>query len=222
MFQSFAAALAVVAVSMATPAGAAIIQINSRAALSGSAINWAAVGPDLTILSSPFSASGGSGLAFTASGPPQFGIFAGSTYNADFLPSDFVLSNDIGNGNVTAAIRLQFLSSTIMGIGTQINPSLFGSFLATLTAFDNGGNSLGSVTVTGNNQGSNNGSAPFLGLRSTAMDIRAVQFSVTSGNTPVSFAIDSVSLAVPEPGTAPLLILGGVGLAVRRRQTRRG
>src|SRR6185295_8376986 len=71
-------------------------------------------------------------------------------------------------------------SSAIAGFGEQIQSATFGAFTARIEAFNASGISIGLFTVVGNSTGAGDGSAAFIGLYSTAVDIRRIRLSLTS------------------------------------------
>jgi hypothetical protein len=188
--------------------------VTNRADIPGSdGINWGTLGGDFTPLASPFDALTQEGGLVTVSGAPAFALFEGATYNADFLPTDIVLSLfDLEEFDVVSgAIRLTF-DRPYWAVGAQIQSNFFGGFTAYLEAFDQLGVSYGLVSLNGTNNGDGDGSAPFLGVRSSLRDIWAVEFRLGDG-----MAINQVSM-VPEPVTLGLVLLGAGVLGLRRRR----
>lgn len=188
----------------------------------GDAITWSSQGVELDLI------TGGSttgGNAFTLSGGAAFTLLAGSTYNADFLPTDMVLSVfDPGSGPLPGDIRIQF-ASPVRAAGAQVQINSFGTpFTVVMEAFGLGGVSFGTVSLSGsvNNPSLGDGSALFVGLRSTLTDIYAIRFSTGTDG----MAINDVSLSytgevVPEPASGLLLVAaaGGYWLVSRRRRS---
>lgn len=166
------------------------------------------------------------GNGFTVSGTPTF-LFLGSTYNADFLPTDGVLTTfDPNNGPASGGIRINF-KNPIYGGGAQIQIPAFGvPFTAIVEAFGAGGVSLGTVTRTGsvNNPSLGDGSALFIGVRSNLQDIVALEFRTTDGQRSAidGLGINNLSITgavVPEPSTyVAVPALAGLLLAAHRRR----
>ena len=209
------AALLVLATS-AVPASASTLTLVTNRALLGDAdvIHWADLGGDLTDLGATFTATSEDGMGAAVSGATRFALFSGATFNADFVPTDTVLSLfDLRTGDPTAGVIRMRFNRAVMGGGAQIQSNLQGNFTAFLSALDAAGNVIGSaVSINGTNGLSGNGSAAFLGIRSDAQDIFGLQFSLADG-----FAINDVSVtSVPEPTTLTMLALGTALLRIRR------
>jgi hypothetical protein len=208
------------AVACAAPVSASTISlVTSRLLLpSDQVIDWSQLGGDFTPVAPGTTATSTLGTIATITGASAFTVFNGSTYNADFLPGDLVLSlfDGLAGNPTTGVIRLQF-NHAVSGVGAQIQAFSFGSFTANVTALNSSGNPFGPLlSINGFVNGNGDGSAPFLGLKSDALDVYGVEFQLGDG-----FAINSVSLtaaaAVPEPATMTLLVLGG-GLMYSRRR----
>src|SRR5271165_5182689 len=103
-------------------------------------IQWSSLGGDLTPLSSPVSLAtvdGYSAVLGGSSGSSQFTLFSGSTYNADFLPNDTVISAFDSNTFAPLATGMQIhFAVPVLALGAQIQVSNFGPFTGTLLAFD--------------------------------------------------------------------------------------
>ncbi|WP_291988857.1 PEP-CTERM sorting domain-containing protein [Luteitalea sp.] len=224
MFSRVRLAALVVGVSLlgASSSFAAVIGVSSRAALNPTdSVVWSDLGGDLTALPVPTNTTSTNGVGVTVDGPDALALFAGSTFNADFLASDVVLSTynlDEAEG-VFGAMRLTFATGQ-RGAGAQIQSNTAGNFIGAIRAYGTGGNVLFGYAAGGTNNQNGDGSALFLGLLSDANDIFAIEFDILTGN---GFAINDVSLTrtpdVPEPVSLTLVLLGA-GLAVSRRRRR--
>jgi hypothetical protein len=156
------------------------------------------------------------GRSATLSGSAAFTIFSGSTYNADFLPGDIVVSAfDLNTfTSLVTGIRID-LAFLVQGLGAQVQVNTFGPFHATMQALDANSVSLGTVSVTSSVSGNGDGSAVFLGAFSSSTPIASVIF--TSDGT--GLAIDSVAMdAVPEPTTFYLAFSAIAVIGLRRKR----
>jgi hypothetical protein len=211
------AALLIVAVFAAPASASSLSLVTSRALLPQTdVIRWGDLGGDLTDLGATFAATSASGdVTANVSGASRFALFSGATFNADFTPTDTVLSLfDLTTFDPTfGVIRLRF-NRAVVGAGAQIQSNSQGGFTASIAALDALGNVIGSaLSIAGTNGLNGDGSAPFLGIRSDAQDIFGIQFQLADG-----FAINDVSLAaVPEPSTLIMFALGSGLLSIRRR-----
>ena len=195
------------------PAHAALIQLTDPANLFPTdTLAW--TDPEFTAYFPGDSVATANGVSATLGGAST--VFSGSTYNSDFLATDSVLSAfDLNTGDLGGSIRITF-GQDFAGAGAQIQPLLFGTFTATLSAYDALNNLLGTVTVNGSNNGSGDGSAAYIGFLSDLTNVRSIEFSGDPG-----LAINTVGLSatpVPEPST---LALTGLGLALARLARRR-
>jgi hypothetical protein len=207
------------------PIHASLVQVASAAGLPAinDGISWASLGGDLTALSPPVALTTTAAHGATLSGSTAFTLFLGSTFNADFLPGDTVVSAFDINSVTPLSSGIQIdLQTLAIGFGAQVQEgSAFGAFSATLQAFDSSSVSLGSVTVNSSVGGNGDGSAVFLGAYSTGNPIARVL--VTSNLAGV--AIDTVSLddvvttsLSPEPASFVLGFSAIGALALLRRK----
>jgi len=204
----------------ASPVDAGLIQVNSIAGIQGNdAILWSALGGDLTPLSPPIVLSTTQGHQGTLSGSAAFTIFSGSTYNADFLPGDFVVSAFDLNTFTALASGIQInLPALVMAAGAQVQVDAFGPFTATMQAFDLSSVLLGSVSVSSSVGGNGDGSAAFLGVRTTGNRIASI---VVTGSG-LGIALDTVILQeAPEPAAFYLAIAGLAAFVLPRKRCRR-
>jgi hypothetical protein len=204
----------------ASPVHAGLVQVFSVAGVNGNdSIQWSALGGDLTPLSPPVALSTAQGHPGTLSGSTAFTVFSGSTYNADFLASDFVVSAfDLNTFTALATgIRID-LPLLVLALGAQVQVNAFGPFTATLQAFDFNSVLLGSVSVSSSVGGNGDGSAVFLGAAATSNPIASITFT---GSVP-GIALDTVSLQdVPEPASFYLAVPALAAFVLRRKRSRR-
>ena len=111
--------------------------------------------------------------------------------------------------------------------GVQITSNFYGNFSASLEVF-NGATSLGVFNVAGVMDGNEDGTAPFLGALSNAVDINRAVFTLTS-NTGAGLGVNRLlttdtpfrdNAEVPEPATLGLVGMGVLAAIRRRRQSR--
>lgn len=203
---------AVLVVAPIQAAFASLILTNDRnAILTDYTIDWANLGDDLTSVAGPFTL----GTA-TVGGASSFGVFSGSTYNADFKPTDSVLALVDPNFDPLAGIFSITFATAIQGVGAQVQANGFGSFSGVIRAFNAANMLLGSFAINGFNGGSGNGSAVFAGVISSAVDITRIEFASFGSGA----AINAVSVDVPEPSTWLMLLMGLGFLTVMRKRAK--
>jgi hypothetical protein len=201
---------------LSSPAHAGLVQVVSvPGILANDTILWSALGGDTIGLTPPVTSTTTDGQSYTVTGPSALTIFQGSTYNADFLPGDFVISAfDINSFTpLSAGIEID-LPGLVYAIGAQVQVNAFGPFSATLQAFDATSLLLGSVTVNSSVGGNGDGSAVFLGGRTTGNPIASVVISSPTAG----IALDTVSLQdTPEPACLMLVAPALAALLLRKR-----
>ena len=200
----------------AQTAFATAILTSSRAAIGpGYTVDWGAPGPDLTQLGSTFTQG-----PVTVSGANAFAIFNGSSYNSDFLASDWVLAlYDLNSGPLAGVFSIAF-ASAVSSAGAQLQALSYGAFTGTISAFDSSNILLGVFNVAGNTGTSGDGSAVFAGIVSDSVNISRIEFAGFGDGAGINH-LSASTASVPEPGTL-LLLMGPLAflVAARRRRNR--
>jgi len=209
-------------------------------------INWCQFGCSTTGFPSPqpwVSNDGATGTVGLHNGGFQGfysfreGTQLGTTWVGNFPSGMGVLYNgfvfgcafpDVGCHQV--GIRITF-NSAVEGVGAYIQGANHGPFSATITLFDQNGNSLGSFPA-GGVADTQQGTALFIGA-SSAVPIFAVQFDANSAPNPLDpnclagcedFAMGTLKFnsSIPEPSSLLLFASSAIGVAgVIRRRLRR-
>lgn len=144
----------------------------------------------------------------------------GNGWNGDFNTGDHLVWNGGSTDGTDGTITFT-LGQSVSGFGLQIQANAFGAFTADVAAYDGLGNLIGSFNVNGNNI-PQLGTAPFLGVSSSQMNIAKVVYSLsTSGGVGFGLAVNQVSIrqcnVVPEPASIAALGIGAIALVRRRR-----
>ena len=191
-------------------------------------IDWGALGPEPNTVSQPFTIAvpNVSGLSVTVS--QSAGNFQrvdqSSLWLGNFAAGEKLLSTSvIGGIGATGPVSFVF-NSPVQGVGAQIQALAYGSFTASIEAFNSSNASLGSFMLAGNSTAAANDSAIFIGILSNALDISRVVFGVPDATAFVQdFAINGPRIQVtpvPEPETYAMLMasLGLLGFIAHRRR----
>lgn len=109
----------------------------------------------------------------------------------------------------------------VFGAGTQIqsDPLNIPDYTATIEAFDNFDNSLGSFEIAGVSRRDAGSGVLFVGVFDTSGDIKKLVFNAQEEGDFVPFALNEVSLRtnpepIPEPKSMLGLLVFGTGIAV--------
>jgi hypothetical protein len=198
-------------------------------------VDWGVLGPVLTTPSNPFVLDLGGGLNMTTSAPAGASFVRydeGPSFSSYFAFGEQLLS-------VEPAGPVNFVfNDAIHAFGFELVSLVFGSFDASISAFDASDNLLGTFTQLNAQSNSNlgdgaNGTPTFLGIESTTGILRV---TVDVEHHPVIFetppyidafvfnrlSIDQGAFAapIPEPETYAMLLAGLVllGFATRKRR----
>jgi hypothetical protein len=155
---------------------ASVTQVFSRGELAANnSIDWAQFGPDFTDVPSGSVGTTTPGNVEFRISQPGDGNFRrqteGPSWFGTFSYGDAIIWNFHGSDSM----RIDFATPTDR-VGAQIGAGYFGPFIGYITVFDADHNALGSFSAEGTNNGAEDGSAPFLGVVSTAFDIASVEF----------------------------------------------
>jgi hypothetical protein len=207
---------------MGTANAGVITTYTSRGAFPGNdSLDWGQLGVPFTVVPAPFSAAsaGGQTINVTQPGNASFerrneGGVTG--WVGTFTIGEHLLWNQDNSG------QMNFSQTPISGFGTAIQADAFGPYSATLSAFA-GATLLGSLTVSSNNTGAEDGTAPFAGISDSVAEITSIVITANAGGLANNgFAIDSLSLqtvAVPAPviggGLPAILGVGGILFGAR-------
>jgi len=216
-------------------AQAATIQVGSAGALGANDFfDWGQVrvldgGGNAVAQPSPQNVTSNLGRTGSISDGGTFtGLVEGTDWFGNFTVGDNVLYT--GDPNTPFAASSSFtmnFNTDIAGLGLQITSNFYGAFTASLEVF-NGATSLGVFNVAGVMDGNEDGTAPFLGALSDAVDIDRAVFTLTS-NTGAGFGVNRLlttdtpfgnNAEVPEPATLGLVGMGVLAAIRRRRQNR--
>jgi PEP-CTERM motif-containing protein len=211
------------------PAQASTIQIGSAGALGANDFfDWGQF-VDGALQGSPLNAGSNLGRGATLTDGGNFtALVEGNDWIGNFTLGNNVLYSGDTNNPFAAATSFTWVSGTpIAGLGLQITSNFYGAFTASLEVF-NGATSLGLFSVGGVMDGNEDGTAPFLGALSDAVNINRAVFTLTSnqGAGTAGFGVNRLlttdtplrGTPVPEPATLSLVGMGALALIRRRRR----
>jgi hypothetical protein len=214
-------------------AAAQLVFVSTRSGIAGTTVDWAVLGAAGTVVPSG-AAVGAGGVHFTvatAGGGPMAREDEATCGQdmLDFFPCEHLLSTSLTPLTGLGPMTFTF-DHPISGFGLNASPHGLGAFALFLDAF-RGGTFLGSahLPVPGNQHGSNDGSAPFIGLLSPSpdTDFDTVVLDQTGAppagwfavNGPV-IAVRSTTVVTPEPLSLAGVGTGLVALALARVRRR--
>ena len=222
----------VVLMFTAAQAQAATIQVGSAGALGANDFfDWGQVrvldgGGNAVAQPSPQNVTSNLARTGSVSDGGQFtGLVEGTDWFGNFTVGNNVLyTGDTNNPFAASSSFTMNFNTAVAGLGLQITSNFYGAFTASLEVF-NGATSLGVFNVGGVMDGNEDGTAPFLGALSDAVNINKAVFTLT-GNTGAGFGVNrllttdtpSRGAQTPEPATLSLVGLGAAVAAYRRRR----
>lgn len=182
-------------------------------------VDWSVLGPTFTPVSNPFSIRSLGGVDLDVSIPSKEFLRIDQTpvFPGAFDVGEALLFTGLGN---PGPLTITF-DTPVFGAGTQIqsDPLNTPAYTATVEAFDNFDNSLGSFEIAGVSRRDAGSGVLFVGVFDTSGDIKKLVFNTQEEGDIVPFAFNEVSLrtnleAVPEPESMLGLLVFGTGVAV--------
>jgi hypothetical protein len=157
---------------IAHEASAAITQETSAAGIgANNSIDWSIYGPPGATVSTPEFMTVGPETVSPASSSGTVQILKeGTDFTGIFSPGDNLMDQPFQSDSTIVSF-----SSPVLGVGTHIQSGLSGAFTAYMELFDSANTLLGTVSVTGNNTGAEDGSAPYIGALSDTADISYIE-----------------------------------------------
>jgi hypothetical protein len=197
-------------------ASAQVLMVTSRPGLGATdMVDWSQFGNSYTNVPDPsnFTSTGGLTGTIADSLNSQMQIRQqGNSWAGNFTQGDYVLLDETSGGLLSISFN-----TPVSAAGANIQANLYGSFNASISAYDSSNNLLGSFTESGNSTSS---SAIFLGVSSSINNISKLEYGIPS-NESAGFGINQLGIRanpstnVPEPGDLALLLSGGLsGLAL--------
>ena len=155
-------------------------------------VNWSQLGASFTPINNPFSlttANSVSGTGSFAQGGQGQVRQEGNGWNGNFSPGDALLWTQRDG-----PLMLSF-SQPVSGLGANIQADYYFGFTALLQVYNSGGGLIESFSESGYSDGSNDGSAIFIGVANDPSITEAV-FSLTSATfAPNDFAINQLDIS---------------------------
>ncbi|MBV8884714.1 MAG: hypothetical protein JO235_12070, partial [Chroococcidiopsidaceae cyanobacterium CP_BM_RX_35] len=154
--------------------------------------------------------------------PPLLFQTTANSIPTNFAAGDFVLFTGLlahqfpAPGN-PGPLTLSF-ETPVRGAGTQIAVDDTLNFIASISAFDNNNNLLGTFSAPGTSSLALDNSALFLGVLSDTANISRLEFNTSVTNRAIGINRLSVqTAAVPEPSSIAAPILIGIGLCAAKK-----
>ena len=204
--------------------GAQMLEVTSRTGLGGTdLVNWGQFGTSYTNIgaSSNYTSSNGlTGQISTSDASPMEILQQENGWSGNFTQGDYVLWAQTPGGYLNVGFN-----TPVSAAGANIMSNPYGSFNATISAYDSSNNLLGTYTESGDSNGNNDGSAIFLGISSSTADISKITYGI-SNNFGNDFAINQLGIRanpstnVPEPGDFAFLLASvapGLAFLLKRR-----
>jgi hypothetical protein len=169
-------------------------------------VDWGVLGPEETMVPNPFGvvSIGGAALTVSEAPGPFLRLDEGTSWWGNFALGDHLLYTDTIFGGGHGPIAIHF-AAPVRGAGAQIQSDYYGDFVARISAYDAGGNLLGSFTEAGTSNGNEDNSAIFIGIRTNAANITTIVFSMDVAMTdPTDFGINRLDFV-----TGPTTPVGG-------------
>jgi hypothetical protein len=220
-------AVALISVSVAQ---ASVSLVTTRGDLAGNDyIDWSTISFDFGPVFNGSNVSTNNGMTVNVSQEQAVTLqrrVQGSSWNGNFATGDGLLWTQGPWGPMDFVF-----DSAIRGAGAQIQSDFYGSFLATISAYDASNNLLGSFNLAGNSTHFSDNSAIFIGIESTSQNIKRVRFGVFHPSSSENFAINQLDLrygdaggggggggsAIPGPAAAVPMLLGLANMLRKRR-----
>ncbi|WP_448582815.1 PEPxxWA-CTERM sorting domain-containing protein [Thermaurantiacus sp.] len=189
-------------------------------------IDWGQLGPSFTVVLSPVVVTTNLGGSATVSSAG--GMFQRRDQNLGWAGNFAACHKLLWNMGYGPDITIVF-ASPVAGAGTQWQADYYGAFSARLAAYDDMDVLLCAVTRDGFSHAGRDGSAIFLGVLTSSVNIKKIVLTLDyASSAPKDFAINRLLLTsspgsgvvIPEPSTWAMLIkgFGLVGLMARRRK----